>query len=265
MIASAPTTGSATKPRFALVLPSLALLLLGWSVAQTVTVFAASSLTESFQDIAEQFEAQNPGAVVILSFAGSSTLSLQIIEGAPADVFASADLVQMQRVADAGLLGEDSVVFATNRLVVIAPSGSALTNFADLAADCVTLILAGPEVPVGRYSRAAIASYDAAAGGGFAAAVLANLVSEEPNVRLVATKVALGEADAGIVYATDAAAFPGLVVVDVPASHSPLATYPVAVMREAPQTELARAFVDLLLSPEGRAILEARGFGTSDR
>ena len=106
---------------------------------------------------------------------------------------------------------------------------------------------------------------DAAVGGGFAAAVLANLVSEEQNVRLVATKVDLGEADAGIVYATDAVTLPGLVVFDVPADHNPVATYPVAVLRDAPQPDLARAFLALVLSPEGRAILEARGFGTTNQ
>lgn len=241
------------------------LLQFGWSAAQTVTVFAASSLTESFQEIARLFEEQNPGVEVAFSFSGSSTLSLQIIEGAPADVFASADLVQMRRVADAGLVGGDATVFATNRLVVIAPRGSGLASFADLAKSGVVLVLAGPEVPVGRYSREAIASYDAAVGGGFAVAVLANVVSEEQNVRLVATKVDLGEADAGIVYATDAGAFPGLVVLEVPADHNPETAYPIALMKNAPQEDLAAAFVALVLSAEGRATLEAHGFGTPDR
>lgn len=265
MLTSSPASDSVTKPRFLPALLSLTVLLLGWSAAQKVTVFAASSLTESFLAIAEIFEAQNPGSEVILNFAGSSTLSLQVIEGAPADVFASADLFQMQRVAQAGLLDEDSEVFATNHLVVIAPRGSALTSFADLARDGVAVVVAGPEVPVGRYAREAIASYDAVAGGGFGAALLANVVSEEQNARLVAAKVDLGEADAGIVYATDAAAFPGLVVMDVPAVHSPLATYLIAVLREAPQPDLARAFVDLVLSPAGRAVAAAHGFGTADR
>lgn len=265
MIASSPATSSVRKPRLVLAPLLLALSCLGSSTAQKVTVFAASSLIECFQVIAESFQAQNPGTKVTLNFAGSSTLGLQISEGAPADVFASADLIQMQRMAEGGLLGGDSVVFATNRLVVIAPRGSALRGFTDLAEDGVALVLAGPEVPVGRYSRVAVASYDAAAGGGFAAAVLANVVSEESNVRLVATKVALGEADAGIVYATDAAAFPGLVVLAVPAAHSPVVNYAAAVLREASQPDLARAFVDLLLSSEGRTILEAHGFGTTHR
>ncbi|HET8985149.1 MAG TPA: molybdate ABC transporter substrate-binding protein [Trueperaceae bacterium] len=256
---------SSTRALFLLAIGLLFLLQLGWSMAQTLTVFAASSLTESFQEIAQLFEEQNPGVDVALNFAGSSTLSLQIIEGAPADVFASADQVQMQRVADAELVTGDSALFATNRLVVIAPSGSTLSSFAELAGVGVALVMAGPEVPVGRYAREAIASYDAAEGGGFAAAVLANVVSEEQNVRLVATKVDLGEADAGIVYSTDAAAFPGLVVVDVPAPHSPLASYEVASLTDAPQPELAAAFVALVLSPDGKAILAARGFGPAER
>jgi molybdate transport system substrate-binding protein len=118
---------------------------------------------------------------------------------------------------------------------------------------------------VGRYSREAIASYDAAEGGGFAAAVFANVVSEEHNVRLVATKVDLGEADAGIVYSTDAAAFPALVVVEVPAEHSPRASYPIASVADAPQPALAAAFVELVLSPVGQAILAAHGFGPAER
>lgn len=240
---------------------ALALTFLGWSRAQTVTVFAASSLTESFQELATLFEAQNPGVAVTLSFGGSSTLALQIIEGAPADVFASADVVQMERVAEAGHVSGDSVLFASNRLVVIAPSGSNLSDFAELAAPGMTIVLAGPEVPVGRYARDAIASYDTEHAGGFEAAVLANVVSEEQNVRLVATKIELGEADAGIVYATDAAAVGGLVVIDVPAAHNPVASYPVAVLTDAPEPELAAAFIDLLLSPEGKATLAARGFG----
>ena len=256
---------TSTHVRFLLIAGSLLLLQLGWSLAQTLTVFAASSLTESFQEIARLFEERNPGVDVALSFVGSSTLSLQIIEGAPADVFASADLVQMQRVADAELVAGDSVVFATNRLVVIAPRGSILSSFTDLAGDGLALVLAGPEVPVGRYSREAIASYGAAEGGGFAATVLANVVSEEQNVRLVATKVDLGEADAGIVYSTDAAAFPGLVVVDAPPEHSPRATYPIASLTDAPEPELAAAFVAFVLSPAGQAVLEARGFGPPER
>lgn len=259
------TAGASVQVRLArLVAATLVLVLLAWSAGQTLTVFAASSLTEGFQEIAALFEDQNPGASVTLSFAGSSTLSLQVIEGAPADVFASADSVQMQRVADVGLLAEGSVVFATNRLVVIAPNGSTVTGFTDLATPDIALVLAGPEVPVGRYARQAIAGYDGVAGGGFAAAVLANVVSEEPNVRLVVAKVDLGEADAGIVYATDAAAFPRLVVFDVPAEHDPVASYPIAVLRDAPEPELARAFVTLVLSPAGRSVLGAHGFGTSE-
>jgi len=239
----------------------LALLLASWTSAQTLTVFAAASLTESLEEAAALIETRQPGTAVSLSFAGSSILSFQLIQGAPADVFASANIEQMQRLAEAGLLAADPVAFASNRLVVIAPRGSPLTNFTQLAEDGVAVVLAGPEVPVGRYSRAAIESYTTAEDSTFAAAVAANVVSEEQNVRLVATKIALGEADAGIVYATDAAAFPELVVIDVPAAYNPAVSYVVAVLRDAPQPGLAEAFIDLLLSGEGRAILGSRGFG----
>jgi len=259
-----PTAQRTATPLSKAALVSLALLAGGWATPSPLIVFAASSLTEAFEGLAALFVSQHPGVEVLLSFAGSSTLSLQLRLGSPVDVFASADVAQMRRAEDAGLLAGDATLFATNRPVVIAPRGSGVSRFEDLAARGVALVLAGPEVPAGRYAREAIASFDAAEGGGFASAVLANVVSEEPNVRLVAVKVELGEADAGIVYATDAAAFPGLVVVDLPGAHDPLAVYPIAVTADASAPELARSFVALVLSPAGQAILAAHGFGAPE-
>ncbi|MBX3143862.1 MAG: molybdate ABC transporter substrate-binding protein [Trueperaceae bacterium] len=230
------------------------------ALAQELTVFAASSLTEAFEEIADLFEGHNHGVTILLNFGGSSTLSTQIVQGAPADVFASADVVQMTVVQDAGLAVGEPAVFAHNRLVVIAPAGSKVSELEDLGDSGVLLVLAGPEVPVGRYSRTAIASLDAVYGAGFADRVLANLVSEEPNVRQVAFKIELGEADAAIVYSTDAAVLASITIIDIPEEHNVIATYPVVALKDSSQQELASAFVEFLLSPEAQAVLARRGF-----
>jgi len=228
--------------------------------AQELTVFAAASLTEAFGEIAELFEQANEGVSVTLNFAGSSILATQIVQGAPADVFASADLVQMQVVVDAALNDGAPAVFARNRLVVITPTGSPVVELEDLGDEGVLLVLAGPEVPVGRYSREAIASLGTAFGAGYSERVLANVVSEEPNVRQVAAKVELGEADAAIVYSTDAAVLSGILVIDIPEQHNVVATYPIAVVAGSPQAELAHAFVEFVLSEAGQGVLASRGF-----
>ncbi|HZJ10700.1 MAG TPA: molybdate ABC transporter substrate-binding protein [Trueperaceae bacterium] len=233
------------------------------ATAQTLTVFAASSLTESFEELAVLFEREHPGVDVNLNLAGSAILALQVIEGAPADVFASADLRQLQRVAAAGLVADEPTVFARNRLVVVAAKGSGVETFADLADKGLVLVMAGPSVPAGHYAREAITSADAARGDDFATKVMANVVSEEQNVRLVAAKVALGEADAGIVYATDAAVFPQLRSVRIPSEHDPLASYAIAVVSGGRQVELARAFVAMVTSEAGAAVLAAHGFSTA--
>ncbi len=185
---------------------TLTAFLLGFvACAQDLTVFAASSLTESFQSIAAAFEGRHEGVHVLLNFAGSSALALQIVQGAPADVFASANPQQMQKVVDEGLTAADPQIFAENRLVVIVPASSGLSDLLGLARPGIALVLAAPEVPVGAYARQALASMDGDFGADFSARVMANVVSEEPNTRQVAAKVELGEADAAVVYATDAA------------------------------------------------------------
>ncbi len=244
--------------------PMLAPMLAGGVLAQTIVVSAASSLTEAFEELAAVFEAANEGVRVDLNLAGSSTLSAQIVQGAPVAVFASANEVQMSVVAGAGLVEGEPHVFARNRLVVIAPPGSPVESVQDLADPGVTVVLAGPEVPVGAYARDALARLDAAYGDGFETSVLANVVSEEPNVRLVAAKVALGEADAAIVYATDAQAFGGLRTFRIEDEHNVVARYPIAVLAETRHPELARAFVDLASSPEGQALFARYGFEVSD-
>lgn len=225
-----------------------------------VVVSAASSLTDVLTELAEAFERSDAagGATVTLNFGSSSALAVQIVEGAPADVFASADAAQMQVVVDDGK-ATTPAPFAQNEIVVVAPVGRGLvTAFADLATRGVRLVLAGPEVPVGAYAREAIAAGDASIGGGFADSVLANVVSEEANVRAVLAKVELGEADAGIVYATDAAiAGDAVETYRIPSDLAPPTTYLIATLNDAPG---AAAFVAFVLSEDGQAVLERYGF-----
>lgn len=238
----------------------LGLLLVSLGSAQNLTVFAASSLTEAFEEIAQTFETTHEGVKVVLNFAGSSTLSAQIVQGAPADVFASADPQQMAVVAAAGLVLGEPKDFAGNKLVVVTPQDSVVVSLEDLATPGVKVVLAAPEVPVGAYAREVLENLNAVYGPDFKTRVEANLVSEEPNVRQAAAKVELGEADAAVVYATDAAVLSNVRTVEIPAAANVMASYPVAVLKDAPQPDLAAGFVAFVLSDAGRAILAAHGF-----
>lgn len=236
----------------------------GLSLAQELTVFAASSLTEAFSDIARAFEAQHDGVKVLLNFDGSSTLALQISQGAPADIFASANETQMDKLLEEGL-AEAAKIFARNQLVIISPEDSSLDSVDDLAQKGLLLVLASPEVPVGNYAREVLQKLNEVYGADFAERVLANLVSQEPNVRQVTAKVELGEADAAIVYTTDAAVNSHIKVIEIPPDSNVLASYPVAVLKESKQPTLAQAFVDFVLSEEGQTMLVARGFQTGEQ
>lgn len=245
-------------------IPILTLLLgffgAGFGAAQELTVLAASSLTEAFEEMAAVFEAQNEGVEVLLSFDGSSTLATQITQGAPADVFASADEQQMQNVVDEGLTASEPQIFTGNRLVLITPAEGDITTIEQLAEPGVALVLADAEVPVGNYAREALEKMNGTFGEDFSERVLANLVSEESNVRQVSLRVELGEADAAIVYATDAAVAEGINTIEIPDELNVLGTYPIAPLSESAQPDLAQAFVDLVLSDAGRTILTERGF-----
>jgi molybdate transport system substrate-binding protein len=240
---------------------ALAGLASGPASAETVRVFAASSLTEAFGEIAAVFEAGNPGTRVELSFAGSQVLRTQIEQGAPADVFASADREHADALAREGILGRTRV-FARNALVVVAPAeGARVSSLADLARPGMRVVLAGPAVPAGRYAAEALRRLDAQAGlgAGFGARVRANVVSEETNVRAALSKVVLGEADAGFVYATDAASAAGKVrVLALPVDV--VAEYAIGVLSGTSLPSPAAAFVDLVLGERGQAILRRHGF-----
>jgi molybdate transport system substrate-binding protein len=232
---------------------------------RTLTVFAAASLTDAFTEMGHNFEAANPGVTVALNFAGSQTLSTQIQQGAVADVFASANHTEMDKLVNSGLVGQDAPKdFLTNRLVVILPAGNPanIQTLLDLARPGLKLVLAADTVPVGKYARQilTILSQDAAYGADFQTRVLANVVSNENDVKLVVAKVQLGEADAGIAYISDAIAAPQLLTIEIPANFNIVARYPIAVLVNAPHPGLAAGFITYILSSGGQAILKKWGF-----
>ena len=231
-----------------------------------LTIFTAASLTEAFKELGANIEQANPGTKVIFNFAGSPTLRTQLAQGARADVFASADEPNMQGAQKEGTIASEPRFFVRNQLAVIVPAANPaqVMRLQDLAKPGVKLVLTNKKVPVGNYSRQALAkmSQNAAFGSEFATRVLANLVSEETNVKQVVAKVQLGEADAGIVYASDVtpAVRRAVQVLAIPKPFNVIAQYPIAVVRDAPNAAGARAFIDYVLSPAGQAILTKHGF-----
>jgi molybdate transport system substrate-binding protein len=232
-----------------------------------ISVFAAASLTDAFTEIGKAFEQANPSTSVEFNFAGSAALRTQIEEGAPADVFASANTTHMDALVDARLT-KGPTIFVHNSLVVITPSDNpaSITSLADLKKPGLKLVLAAAEVPVGGYARQMLqnADADAAFGAGFSDAVLANLVSNESNVKQVVAKIQLGEGDAGIVYGSDVTpdVAQELKTIEVPSSVNVVADYPIATLTDTGNAAVAQAFVDFVLDPDGQAILAKWGFST---
>ena len=255
-------------PRFAIVYAAVALVLGGIAplVAAAddkppVTVFAAASLREAFESAAPAFT-KLTGFPVRLEFGGSDMLATQLMQGAPADVFASANAAQTARAVT--LLGEQKTL-ARNRLVVIVPRDDrTVASVRDLGKTGVKLVLAASSVPVGAYARAAFVALakNPEYGGAFPQRVAGNVISEETDVKAVAVKIALGEADAGVVYATDVttALAPKVRALQFPPGSAPEAVYPIAVVKNAVNPAGARAFVEFITSPAGVAFLKARGF-----
>lgn len=229
----------------------------GKTEERTLTVLAAASLRDVFTQLADDFEAEHEGVTVALSFAGSSDLADQVLAGAPADVLASADERTMDRVVEAGD-ATDPVPFATNTLTVVTPpdNPAGVEGLADLGRDDVRVVVCAPQVPCG----AATDAVEAAAG------VTIHRMSEEASVTDVLGKVTSGEADAGLVYVTDATlAGDDVAVVDVPEAAAAVNTYPIAIVAAAgagsEQAALAQAWVDLVTGGTGRAALADAGFG----
>jgi len=223
------------------------------AVTGTVTVFAASSLKETFTSIAKRFEAAHPGTTVVLSFAASSALATQITSGAPADVFASASAKDMATLTSAGAATAPTT-FATNSLTVVVPSANPaqIASLADLARAGVKVAQCQAAVPCGVLAAKVLAT----------AGLTVTPATLEPDVKSVLTKVRLGEVDAGLVYATDAVAAAGSVTaVPIPAGVNATTAYPIAALSHAANPAGARAFVDAVVSAEGLAVLKAAGFG----
>jgi molybdate transport system substrate-binding protein len=219
-----------------------------------ITVFAASSLTAAFKDLGAAFMTVHPEATVTFSFDASSALVTQITQGAPADIFASADTANMDKLTSANLTASPPVVFATNVLSIIVPAGNpkGIKALDDLANAKLKVVLCDSTVPCGKYAKQ---SLDAAKVG-------VTPVSLEQNVKGVVTKVTTGEADAGIVYVTDVkAAGDKASGVDIPAAVNVVAKYPIASTKSSTHQEIDAAFIAFVTGPEGQAILAMSGFG----
>ncbi|WP_243059219.1 molybdate ABC transporter substrate-binding protein [Nocardioides sp. SR21] len=222
----------------------------------TLTVYAAASLTASFEEIAAEFEAEHDGVEVRLSFGGSSDLVTQIQGGAPADVFASADTANMDKLVDDDLTGADPQGFATNTLEIVVPPGNpaGITSFQDLAKPGLNLVVCAPAVPCGAASQQVAEN----------AGVTLSPVSEEQSVTDVLAKVTSGEADAGLVYVTDVqAAGDDVEGVEFPESDSVVNTYPIAPVEDSGEADLAEEFVQFVLGDTGQGVLADFGFGST--
>jgi molybdate transport system substrate-binding protein len=218
-----------------------------------IAVFAAASLTDAFTKAGDEFAKSNGRVHLTFNFGSSSTLATQIVNGAPADVFASADEDNMRKVIDAELADGAPTTFAGNRLRIAVARGNPkmIASLADLARPDLVLVLAAPTVPAGKYALESLSK----------AGVVAKPASQEVDVRAVLNKVALGEADAGIVYVTDVLSAGGRITgVDIPEEAQVVARYPATVVRDARNPVLAHAFVDYLVSPDGQTTVRAFGF-----
>lgn len=228
---------------------------------QTLTVFAAASLADALTEIATNFQTENPGVEVVFNFGGSSALATQLSEGAPADIFASANARQMTVASDAERIAGRPRTFIKNRLVLIVPADNpaGITTLRDLANPGVKLVVAAPDVPVRDYTNTMLErlAADPSYGEEYRTTVLTNVVSEEDNVRQVSAKVALGEADAGIVYHSDVT--PDIAnqvtAIEISDALNTIATYPIAATNDAANPELAQAFIDYVLSDAGQDVL----------
>jgi len=229
-----------------------------------LTVLGAASLKGALEQAKTAYEAAVPGTTMTLSTDSSSALRTQIEQGAPADVFLSADTTNPQALVDAGLADGEAIAFAGNVLTIVVPSDNpaAIVTPADLARNGVKVVAAGEEVPITKYAKQVVDNLARLDGypAGFAAAYAANVVSREDNVKAVVAKLELGEGDAGIVYVTDAKASARVATVQIPDEANVAATYTGIVVKASARTDAARAFLDWLAGPAGQAILAGSGF-----
>ena len=256
-VASATAAPTTTAPSVAATSPSAA-------AAVDLTVYGAASLKGALGKAKTAYEAANPGVTLTISTDASSTLETQIEQGAPADVFLSADTKNPQTLVDKGLAVAPAVNFASNKLTVIVPiaNPAGIKTPADLARSGVKIIAAGDAVPITKYANQLVANLAKQPGypANFDAAYHANIVSKEDNGKAVVAKLELGEGDAAIVYVTDAQASTKAASIDVPDAANVLATYDGVVVKASPNPTAAEAFLTWFAGPDGRAILSAFGF-----
>ena len=229
-----------------------------------LTIYAAASLKGALDQAIVAYESANPDVSLTISTDSSSALETQIEQGAPADVFLSADAANPRKLVDAGLADGAPVTFARNELTIVVPAGNpaGITSPADLARAGVKIVAAGDSVPITRYATQLVQNLSREAGypAGFASEYAANVVSKEDNARALIAKIELGEGDAGIVYATDAKASAKVATIQVPDAANVPATYDGVVVKASGHAAAARAFLDWFAGPAGQAILAALGF-----
>lgn len=233
----------------------------------TLTVLAAASLAETFTELGQAFEREHPQVRPIFSFAGSNQLRGQLEHGAPGDLFASANTKEIRNALEANVVDPQSVrTFARNSLAAIVPAQNpaALVDLRDLAKPGVKVLIADPAVPVGNYTvkMLELMAADPGYGPAFRDAVMANVRSREENVKAVLAKVRVGEGDVGFVYHSDAHSVPPSVIhtLPIPEAFNQTAEYPIAVTSQCKQPEVARLFIDFLLSAKGQDIMTRHGF-----
>jgi molybdate transport system substrate-binding protein len=234
------------------------------STAVNLTILGAASLKGALEKATAAYEAATPGVTLTVSTDSSAALATQIQQGAPADVFLSADTSNPKKLVDGGFASGAPVVFAGNRLTVIVPKGNpgGVATPADLAKPGLKIIAAGDAVPITKYASQLVSNLAALPGypAGFAGAYATNVASKEDNVKAIVAKVELGEGDAGIVYVTDAAASSKVATVAVPDAANVPASYSGVVVKASAHADAARAFLDWLAGPDGQAILASFGF-----
>jgi molybdate transport system substrate-binding protein len=257
-----PSPSSAAPPSAAA--PSVAASAAAPSVeAAPLTVFGAASLKNALGELKKGWEARYPGSTITISTDSSAALETQIEQGAPADVFLSADTTNPKKLTDKGLADGDAVQFAGNLLTVITPAAKpVITSPMDLAKAGTKVIAAGDDVPITKYANQAVANLAKVSGypADFEAAYKANIVSKEQNVSGIVTKVGAGEGDGGIVYVTDAKASKDVTPVEIPAEDNVPATYAGVVVKASSHVPTAHAFLDWVAGPEGQTILGTFGF-----
>lgn len=229
-----------------------------------LTVYGAASLKGALEKAKAAYETANPDTKLTISTDSSSALETQIEQGAPADVFLSADRINPRKLVDAGLADGDPVTFASNKLTIVVPADNpaGITSPADLARSGVKVIVAGDTVPITKYATQVVANLATEAGysADFVAAYTANIASREDNVKAVIAKIELGEGDAAFVYVTDAKASSKVTTIDVPDTSNVPATYDGVVVKASRNAAAARAFLDWFAGPDGQALLSGLGF-----